>query len=105
MLSHVRRDDGVAAGYPVDLFHNVRTGERPLVIVQRIFPLQFCDMCHPLFMGLPGKLFVQLREHFLQIPHKRNVCLDVFVDLRRIHVDMQHLRVLREFLRISHHPV
>ena len=62
-------------------------------------------MRHPLFMGLLRQPFIQEVEHILQISHKRRVRADVFVDLRRIDVDMKDLCPGSEGLHIPDHPV
>ncbi len=105
MLTHIRGDDGAAACHPVDLLHNVRAGKRPVVIIQGIFPFQLRNMRHPLLMGLLRNPLIQPGKHFLQISYQRNIRLDVLVDLRRIHINVQYLRMLRKFLRISHHTI
>ena len=62
-------------------------------------------MRHPLFMGLLRQPFVQEVKHILQISHKRRVRADIFVDLRRIDVDMKDLCPGSEGLHIPDHPV
>ena len=55
-----------------------------------------------LFSGQPP---VQDLQDFLQISDHGHVCSDIFVDLRRIDINMQHFRLFRKLLRISHHTV
>ncbi len=65
MLSNIRRDHCIAAGDPVNLLHNVRTGQCRMIIIEWELFLQVSNVLHPRRMFLLFQLFVDPAEHFL----------------------------------------
>ena len=50
MLSDIGTDDRIAAGYLVDLFHDIRTGQNFLVVAERVHIFQTLNVAQPLVM-------------------------------------------------------
>ena len=50
MLSDIGTDERIAAGYLVDLFHDIRTGQNFLVVAERVHIFQALNVAQPLVM-------------------------------------------------------
>ena len=105
MLSHIRGDNGVPARDLIDGLNDIRAGQTGIIVFQRIFFLQFPDGLHPLPMLLLFQPFVQILQHGLQIAYQTCVHPDVFVDFRRINVNMNDLGIFGKLFGISGDPV
>ena len=76
-----------------------------MIIIQRIGFLHLKDFRGPLVVVLLRKLLKNSAKDLLQISYDAGVDHDVLVDLCRVHIDLQDLRVFRKRTGVSGDPV
>ena len=89
MLTHIRCYDRIAFCNLIQFFYNIRTGERILIIFERILFFKLSDMIRPLLIGPSLYLGVQHSENFLYISDDACIRFNVLVDLGGIDIYMK----------------
>ena len=105
MLSYLGADNRVSLCHTINLFDNIGTGQTFLIIFQRESFLQILDMCYPRIMILLIKQRIQAFQHFFHISDDTCTRNNIFINLSRIHIDLQHFCMLCKFGCISEYTV
>ncbi len=89
----------------IDFFNHIRTAQARIRIFQRIFFCIFPYMGQPCIVFHRMQPTVQFFQYVLNVSDYRNIHQNIFVDLRRIDIDLQNLCLLCKFRCISGHAV
>ena len=106
VLADVGHDDGVAVGGAPEIVDDVRRVQMAAVgqvldVANGRIPLELLDVRDPLAAIARLHARHQHFERFLQIAHDADVDAHVLVDLGRVDVDVNLLRVLRVGLQVA----
>ena len=105
VLADLSDDPCIPVCQAIDLFHDKRTGETVLIIVQRKL------LCCFQTLGKPRRgLFllqkqIEPLEDFVAVADHTDIHLDILIDLCRIYIDMDNLRSFRKLLCVPDHAV
>jgi len=105
MLADIGGDNRISVCLPVKFFHDIRACQFILLIIKRISVLEFIDFIKPFFMFNRLQLRIHIRQNHLQVTDNRTVRMNILVDLCRINIKLQYLRILCKCFRIADHTV
>ncbi len=106
MLSNLGTDERIALGQLVDLFHDIRTGQTVLDDsgAGTCLSCAQCWLIHSSwFIG--SRRALNLRRTILTSPITLASSVDIFVDLRRIDIDLKNLCIACKLVRIAGNTV
>ena len=108
VLAHLGRDDGIALGQAVDLFHRELGQDGPVGVLlerQRMFLVPGIQLVIPFVVIMGAGRFGQRFQDGLHVAQHMGVHLHVLVDGGRVHVDVDLLGEGRELGQLARHPV
>ena len=105
MLTYIRYDDCIAFCHLVQFFHYIRTCQNIFFVFQRIFLFHCINLTEPVSMIFWLYHSQQTLQALLQITHYADINQDVFVDLCRINIQLDNLRIFCKVLCISRYTV
>ena len=101
MLTYIRYDDCIAFCYLIQFFHYIRSCKDVFFVFQRIFLFHCLNLAEPVSVIFRLYHSQKTLQALLQISDYTDINQYVFVDLCRINIQLNDLRIFRKVLCIA----